>query len=239
MNGNGNEQHDKQHPQNLNFSPDDSKSYGSSVHEFQNTHIAGFSQNNGQHLENSKQNSVDCEISQIDRLNTERSSQNFTQNRFSQNSSQNPPQNPAHNPPHNPSQNPPQNLTHDQLQNQIQSQPPNQTPQNQQLSSNQMLQAAVLRASIFNQIRQPSPSSSSTAIPPPPQSSNYDYQMPNNYYNTAYSYPQFTGNEQHAQNIDKYQVPESSNSKKKNSRPTFSGHQIFALEKTFEQTKYR
>jgi Homeodomain len=25
---------------------------------------------------------------------------------------------------------------------------------------------------------------------------------------------------------------------KKNTRPTFSGHQIFALEKTFEQTKY-
>ena len=26
--------------------------------------------------------------------------------------------------------------------------------------------------------------------------------------------------------------------KKKHTRPTFSGHQIFALEKTFEQTKY-
>lgn len=27
-------------------------------------------------------------------------------------------------------------------------------------------------------------------------------------------------------------------SSKKHTRPTFSGHQIFALEKTFEQTKY-
>ena len=27
-------------------------------------------------------------------------------------------------------------------------------------------------------------------------------------------------------------------SKRKHTRPTFSGHQIFALEKTFEQTKY-
>lgn len=27
-------------------------------------------------------------------------------------------------------------------------------------------------------------------------------------------------------------------SRKKHTRPTFSGHQIFALEKTFEQTKY-
>lgn len=26
--------------------------------------------------------------------------------------------------------------------------------------------------------------------------------------------------------------------RKKHTRPTFSGHQIFALEKTFEQTKY-
>lgn len=26
--------------------------------------------------------------------------------------------------------------------------------------------------------------------------------------------------------------------KKKHTRPTFTGHQIFALEKTFEQTKY-
>jgi len=28
------------------------------------------------------------------------------------------------------------------------------------------------------------------------------------------------------------------NGKRKHTRPTFSGHQIFALEKTFEQTKY-
>ena len=32
--------------------------------------------------------------------------------------------------------------------------------------------------------------------------------------------------------------PTDSDSKKKHTRPTFSGQQIFALEKTFEQTKY-
>jgi len=30
----------------------------------------------------------------------------------------------------------------------------------------------------------------------------------------------------------------SGGGKRKHTRPTFSGHQIFALEKTFEQTKY-
>jgi len=30
----------------------------------------------------------------------------------------------------------------------------------------------------------------------------------------------------------------SGGTKRKHTRPTFSGHQIFALEKTFEQTKY-
>jgi len=30
----------------------------------------------------------------------------------------------------------------------------------------------------------------------------------------------------------------SGGNKRKHTRPTFSGHQIFALEKTFEQTKY-
>merc|ERR1712046_297922 len=35
-----------------------------------------------------------------------------------------------------------------------------------------------------------------------------------------------------------HKVEHYQSSKKKNSRPTFSGHQIFALEKTFEQTKY-
>jgi len=30
----------------------------------------------------------------------------------------------------------------------------------------------------------------------------------------------------------------SGSTKRKHTRPTFSGHQIFALEKTFEQTKY-
>lgn len=37
--------------------------------------------------------------------------------------------------------------------------------------------------------------------------------------------------QQHMVSIDK-------DGKKKHTRPTFSGHQIFALEKTFEQTKY-
>ena len=32
--------------------------------------------------------------------------------------------------------------------------------------------------------------------------------------------------------------PIDKDGKKKHTRPTFSGHQIFALEKTFEQTKY-
>ena len=41
----------------------------------------------------------------------------------------------------------------------------------------------------------------------------------------------FTGQSGMNMTIDK-------DGKKKHTRPTFSGHQIFALEKTFEQTKY-
>jgi len=33
-------------------------------------------------------------------------------------------------------------------------------------------------------------------------------------------------------------TPSGGATKRKHTRPTFSGHQIFALEKTFEQTKY-
>lgn len=33
-------------------------------------------------------------------------------------------------------------------------------------------------------------------------------------------------------------LPGETAGRKKHTRPTFSGHQIFALEKTFEQTKY-
>jgi len=33
-------------------------------------------------------------------------------------------------------------------------------------------------------------------------------------------------------------TPSGGGTKRKHTRPTFSGHQIFALEKTFEQTKY-
>ena len=39
-------------------------------------------------------------------------------------------------------------------------------------------------------------------------------------------------------NLSQQQTNAENDGKKKHTRPTFSGQQIFALEKTFEQTKY-
>ncbi|KAK3705668.1 hypothetical protein QZH41_009507 [Actinostola sp. cb2023] len=92
---------------------------------------------------------------------------------------------------------------------------------------------------ILNRAEQNSPPSS----PSPPEVRHRPYCIPSRGFEYRPAMPVYWPSFVHPSWRERYTASPPStetdrNGKRKHTRPTFSGHQIFALEKTFEQTKY-